>query len=331
MKKKLFSILAIALTAAVFTSCSTVSKKITFTDNWVSNIFSAPADGATESLTYAVTFEKGTSLHEDAYTIEYCVDENGKKNGSYTTTFTYAEGKFTYQTTLTLPVLYTFNGEKKAFTDVVTTTAVFENAQNSLRPISSVKEVKSTTPSNIDATNWEECYTEYDYTVKIDYAGNDSAVTWTSEKNNLSTTPQSFTIDDKEYTYLDNEQLLFAIRGFSQSKISTTQTVLSYDVSHKKVRKIEVTPSSAESSKDFKFTVNGNALPQDTAVAYVPMSISYTDDMGGAPQTLWFAQMETDANGVPVNTYRNVLLRMQVAAPYAIGTIYYDLETAVFA
>ena len=333
MKKKLLSFLAIALTATVFTSCTTASKKITFMDNWASNIFNAPAEGATETLTYAVTFEKGTSLHEDAYTVEYGKNESGKQDGEYTTTFTYANGQFTYETTLTLPGVYTFNEEHRYFTDVVTTTAVFENAQNSLRPISSVKRVKSTTPRNVDATKWEECYTEYDYEVKIDYTGDTGNVTWTnfSSVQNIITTPKSFTIDDKEYTYLDNEQVLFAIRGFQKNAMSTTQTLLSYDASKMMMRKIEVAPSSAESSKDFNFTVNGNPIPADTAIDYVPVSSSYTDDMGGAPQLLWYAQMGTDEVGNPINQYRNVLLRMEVDAPYAIGTIVYSLKSAIFA
>ena len=332
MKKKLLSILALCTSAILLTSCASVSKKISFMDNWASNIFDSPAEGATETLTYAVTFEKGTGLHEEAYVVEYGKDKNGKKDGEYTTTFTYANGQFTYTTTLTLPVLYTFGGEQKEFTDEVKTTAVFASSQNSLRPVSSKKEVKSVTPSNYDAQKWEECYTEYHYEVNVAYAENKGNVTWTnlSQENNIGTSPSSFEIDDKEFTYLDNEQILFAIRGFQKNAFNTTQTVLSYDVSKLKMRKVEIRPSSPE-GEHFDFTVNGTAVPAETAIGYIPVSMSYTDDKGGAPQTLWYAQMETDADGNPVNLYRNALLYMEVSAPYAIGTLKYSLKTAIFA
>ena len=92
---------------------------------------------------------------------------------------------------------------------------------------------------------------------------------------------------------------------------------------------LEITPNGEESTK-FNFSVNGTPIAGDTdgkAVAYTPVSLSLNENDNGATQTVWYARTTDDAN----NTYRNVILQMQTAISYNIGSLTYKLTNAVFA
>ena len=331
-KKKLSAILALTLGITCLSACTDDDKNVVFGRYWQTN--ATVAQDVNETLEYDVSFKASTGMNGTGYTFTY-------DNGKYVTTLKSEladNGKtvYRYTTSLNIDVTYTKNGSApETKSDWVETEVVFSTIGEALRPISSEKKFVSHTPVNSILSDSENCYTRYAYAVNTTYTDDGkgtSIVTmnFDDEEKKAVLEEQTFSCGSK-YTYLDNEQVLFAIRGFQKNATSTTQTLLSYDASKKMMRKIEVAPSSVESSKDFNFTVNGNPIPADTAIDYVPVSSSYTDDMGGAPQLLWYAQMGTDEVGNPINQYRNVLLRMEVDAPYAIGTIVYSLKSAIFA
>jgi hypothetical protein len=206
----------------------------------------------------------------------------------------------------------------------VTTKTVFRSAK--LQPIYSEKTVKSHSPSNSTApTSVEDCYTYYDYTVRIDY--NDDCTSGTSSLTYNTSVGLSDYAEDFEitgnYTYLDNEELIFAIRGMT---LTATQRVYTYNASTQQVETLVVTPSS-EVTDTFSFEIDGEK--KDRNITYYPTTVAKSGSNIGSTQTAWYAQntrTETDES----NDYRNVLLRLEAPISYNLGTLVYSLTKATF-
>ncbi len=336
MKKKLITaVSAVLLSTTFLASCSTASQKLQFSPNWTQNTLgNTGAIVSEEVLTYEVSFEDGTSLNEDYYSVTYCPNTKG----SYVTTLQAnpeADG-YTYTSVLTIEVEFELaDGTAEIFTDSVTATTVFKSTANSLQPVRSEKTVVSHTPRNANATTLEEAYLYYDYTVLTEYNADctGGTVTYTDRGKTLisaeqypATKTSSFEIDKEKYTYLDNEQLLFALRGLSSTVLASQRTVNIYDASTGKVQGVNIKPDSADSEK-FSFSVGGTPLSSDTVIEYIPVSVSLNAENAGSPIQAWYAKT-TDASN---NTYRNVMLMMQTTVSYNIGSLRYDLKEAKFA
>ena len=335
MKKKLFASICLALGTTMFVGCTQASQKLQFNTNWSLNTMNDTPISTQEVLTYEVDFIASTFLQSEYFSVAYCRDENGKtKKGSYVTTLEGKDDGYVYTTSLSIPVSYTLNGETIVFEDTVITSVEFKNAKYGLAPISSTKNIVCHSPKNTQPMSLSDCYIDYHYSITTTYNSDCTAgevlTIDLSEKGTLynkeyypNGQTSSFDIDVTKYTYLDNEQLLFALRGLSNTAISTTKSVNVYNASLDAVQLVSISPSSTDSEK-YDFTINGAALPANTAIEYTPVSVSLPK---GASQTLHYAVTTDDAN----NVYRNVLLYMRTSVAYNIGTLEYTLKDAVFA
>ena len=343
MKKKLLAGASLALSAVLLTACNTVNQKLEFNTNWALNTLIDTPISSVETLTYDVDFDAASFFQEEYYQVAYCKDiEGNKKLGVYETRLEGKADGYLYTTTLTLPVVYTFGGASTLFEDTGTSTVEFRTAQKSLEPIKSTKRVVCHSPVNAEPTKAEGCYVSYDYEVIIEYNADCTGGTMTQIDYSAAGTlydkaaypngkTTNFEIDKETYSYLDNEQLLFALRGLSNTEISSAQKVNVYNASTKIVETVSVTPSSTDSEK-FSFTINGTPIG-DTPITYTPVSIStplpsiFASTNTGAAQELHYAQTVDPS----LNTYRNVMLYMEVPVAYNIGSLTYKLKNAVFA
>ena len=85
------------------------------------------------------------------------------------------------------------------------------------------------------------------------------------------------------------------------------------------------TQSSAAVKTAVDFTMDGTAVKQELDAVEVPLV--YRSSPSGQAQTLVYAAT-TDPNN---NTYRNVLLKMEVPVVQSLGTLVYTLKEAAFA
>ena len=288
-----------------------------------------------ETLEYQVSFEASEFFNKEYFTVAYCVEENA----NYTTSLKASTEPdcYEYTTNLSIGVQYTLaNGEKsEVFEDSVSTTTIFKSTALALQPVRSEKTVKSHTPLNTTATTLQDAYTNFDYTVSIAYAedGTSGEITYTDRQGTLfgakelpAEKKESFDINTEKYTYLDNEQLLLAIRGLSSTVLATERTISTYDVATKAQQNVKIKPDSATSDK-FSFAINGEQLPVDTVIEYIPVSLQFIAINEGSPIQAWYAKTTDPAN----NTYRNVMLKMQTTVSYNIGVLTYTLKSANFA
>ena len=319
MDRKKFILLSTSflLAASTLTACSGINKKVTFNDYWKADSITKQ-ENLTEELEYAVEFEKSNGLSN--YEANYL-------NGTYKTklfTETYENRIiYVYETKLDIDVTYQYNGETSdPLHDSVTSVVRFEQSSDSLRPIKAEKTVVSHSPANSDVSSLEECYYLYEYTSTIDYVAKTSVIVHKAKEGEEERKIESDVSWNSDYTPLDNDQLLFAARGLTQSRNSSVTFSL-YSPFVKKAQKVKMT-FAAEEGSDFTFVQNGTELK--TAIQYYPLSIVLNEANPGQTQTAWVAKTTDPSN----NKYRNVVLRHSVPLAYGIGTLTYQLTSATF-
>lgn len=317
--KKLLSAIALTLCATTLTACAGANSKVTFNEFWLEDVGIAPnvsAETVLEALTYGVTFEKDLGLDEN-YTIDY-------QNGVYTTKLTLNQGVYRYETSLSIDVTYTVGDKSETKSDSILSWVEFKkNAK--LQPIKSHKEIVCHSPANGGGLEIEDCYAKYDYTVDTTYNENGlsgkSVIVNNDPEANNDKQEQTFTVEDK-YTCLDNEQLLFALRGLSQS-ISTASLSV-YAPFSGVVQAINLTYSFLEKGSEFSFEKNGVSVKQ--VINYYPVSVKINAQLPGATQTVWIAET-TNARA---NTFRNLILQFETPLSYNLGSLIYKLKSASF-
>lgn len=332
-KKKSFILISAVLSAVLFASCST-SMSTNFSANWYENTGNnTVAPGTNETLVYNVEKKADSGLNS-SYSVEY-------QKGTYTTTLSTEQranedGKtelfYSYQTKLEISVQFLFGAEvSEVFNDVLTSKVLFRSTQLGLQPIYSEKEVYSHSPINIAPSSLEGCYAEYHYKVVTEYRDKCTAGTATltdlSEENGTVQTT-NFSISD-DYSYIDNEELLFAIRGMS---LTTSEQLLVYNASTESVQTVKVVPAE-EADDEFEFEVldeNESGSAEDNnkrTITYRPVSIAINATNPGATQTAYYAKTVAATN----NTWRNVMLKLETPISYNLGTLVYTLKSASFA
>ena len=316
--KKILPAFALILALSALAGCSG-DKTVALDNYWDYNSLTEK-NALDETLVYNVTFDAGAGLELVNYQLDY-------KNGVYTTTVKSGthDGKnvYTFTTQLTIDAVYTLGEQTKTYTDTVTTETVFYDVENFLQPISSVKTIISHSPKNGDSfASVEDCAYPVDQKIETVYEGKKGTCTRTDNllKEDEQSKPHSFTMDEK-YTYLDNEQLLFAIRGFSPS--TTSATVKTYTPFVRNQQKVKFTFAEVDEEEAKKFTIseNGGEATQKT-ISYRTANIVLDEVNPGGTQIAWLATGASDKNA-----YRNVVLRLETPLSYSLGTLYYDLKS----
>lgn len=323
-KKKISAIFSVALSGILLSACTNPDYKVKFSENWYLDTTYDIQSTAQETLVYDVNFEESTSADTSSRAIIY-----GK--GVYTTSLqteyseTYGSYIYRYSTRLEIPVTYECKstGEiSEQFNDVVTTEVLFTSAMQGFKPISSTKTTISHSPTSTDEpSSLENCYVYYNYTVDVTYNDdNTGSAVLTNHLNENAQKTYSFKEVDEKYSTIDNEQLLFALRGISKP---STQKFNVFNSSWGKSLLVNLTAGTSNSD-EFTFTRNGESVT--ATIKYTPIELQLAVKNSGAVQTVWVANT-TELNN---NLYRNVILYMEMPIYYSFGTFQYKLTQANF-
>ena len=314
--KKIVPTLALAISVVGLSACAKPDEKIEFNRYWNDN--AQVSESVSERLEYAVTFEASNSSYIDSYKINYT-------DGTYVTELTTNDdGTYLYKTELSITVTYTYGSESVSLQDVVKTQILFNDVTKSLKPISSTKEMLSHSPTNANATKLDDCYHKFHYKQETTYNADDSAVyKLTNLVNPESPTEETkeFSTASEQYSYLDNDQLLFGLRAISPSV--TSAKVLTYSAAYETVQQIKLDCSSATGA-EFEYTKNGTAFKGN--VSYRPIKMTINAANPGATQTAWIATPST--TGMNIN--HNVMLRYEAPVYYSLGTLIYSLKSVTY-
>lgn len=325
VSKILTSVASMALCASFLTACGATDNHVAFSLYWHENTATAQP-GKTEKLTYDVTYEKGSGLNLN-YTVNYT-------NGKYQTNLTSytVEGQLTYkyETSLTIDVTYTCNGvTSSTFTDSVTSFVEFDG---NMQPIKMKKETHSHSPANVQVSKVEDSYTYFHTVTEIDYEKG-TATDVTSYPDYIAKYPdkesdyvveRSYKVKkDTEYTQIDNEQLLLAIRTVNPAEIGSMSLAI-YSPYVDTVQKIDVSYSAQKSGKRGNLTINGIDV-KDVDIPYYPLKMRIDAKNPGMIQSA-----EVGALTSTGNVYRNVVLKYSAPLSLNLGTLIYTLKTAEF-
>ncbi len=331
MKKIRLAGLLLLAPLTILSACSG-GVPLSFTANWYRNTaLGGNVNDTFEELTYEVTF---TPAETTAGTLTAEYDTGTYKTKLENKNLTLEDGStkegYTYTTELSLSGRFRLGSEvSETFHDTVTSTVSFLPAPDGLRPVGSEKEVISTSPVLSEPTSLENAYTTYHYTYSVVYdaALTTATATYTDLTADGEGTPQTREYDiEGDTTFLDNEQILFALRGIDLSTTSasfrTINSVMGI-VSEVATSTNAAGHTSVQESVDF--TMDGTAVKEELEAVEVPLI--YQSTPSGQAQTLVYAATTDPAD----NTYRNVLLRMEVPVLQSLGTLVYTLKEAAFA
>lgn len=317
--KKLLSAIALTLCAATLTACAGTNERVRFKEYWFENSNVPPATVLEtlelETLEYEVEFKKASGISDD-YTVDY-------KNGVYTTKLSLTGDEYLYETSLNIDVTYTLGTQTETKKDSLVSWVKFKKSAQ-LQPIASHKEIVNHSPSDGGSTI-KTCFVAYDYTVDTTY--NENGLSGTSEivgSVNGKKQPkkvQTFTVENK-YTCLDNEQLLFALRGLSQPTSSASVSV--YAPFAGVVQSINLNYAALQKGTEFTFRKGETQVQQ--VINYYPVSLKINAKLPGATQTAWIAETTNPQS----NTFRNVILRLETPLSYNLGSLIYKLKAANF-
>jgi hypothetical protein len=321
--KKISTILALILGLTALSGCTNSDQKVNFGNFWQEDALSQ--NDIHETLVYDVTFDANDASLVD-YTLAY-------KDGKYTTSLVSAKEDdktvYTYTTALTITAQYTLNGVTEECQDVVTSTVKFYAAEYGLQPISSEKEIKASSPTAITGTQVSECYQQYHYATKITYNENctegKSVVTHYLTEGDPKVKENIFEIEQKKFSYLDNEQVLLALRGVRNSTSSAKLNV--YSAFAESVQKVSWT-FDKEVGAEFSFYKDGGEEKTKSTITYRPVNLVLDEKNPGATQIAWIAKKPESSS--TANTNRNVILRLETPLSYGLGSLIYTLNSVSY-
>ncbi len=330
--KKLLPVIATSLAVFAFVGCTAGSQTVKFAPYWekqaedLQNTFE-------EVLTYDVTFDKegASGLEGIGYALDY-------KEGTYTTSLVKKDNvTYEYTTTLSIKVSYDLKNDDKegtSYEDYVWTKVTFQSAQkNSLKPIQSEKRMIIHAPlDNNKPTAVEDCFIETNYAIVTKYDTendkiNRSELTKRTDKEKSMQAPtqegaapvqptvQEFS-KGKKLTYLDNEQILFALRGISTE--TTSAKFQAYAPLLDQVQTVGLTFTASEENETQPQTLTVNGVKSDLSFKYRTASVKLNEKNPGATQEAILSIGEND---------RNLLLQFTTPLSYSFGSLIYTLTT----
>ena len=329
MKKSHIAGLLMLLPLTLLTACGGETPALSFNANWYRNTaLKSDIQNTYEQLEYEVTFD---STPQDGFSVNYSggVYKTELKDGPVMLEGGQMNG-YIYTTDLRISVSFSLDGKtSETFEDSVHTEIEFLSAAEGLKPVKSFREVVThspitNTPNRSLSDPLSSCYAAFHNSYLIEYNDALTSASVTSTDYNSFSTPHEEKNDYKlggNGTFLDNEQLTFALRGLNLFATSSFRT---FDLVNRTWKNVQL-PAASGITESVNFEMDG--VPVQTDIEACAITVGYAGDYGGQAQVMVLAKT-MDANA---NTYRNVMLRLESPVIYSLGTLRYKLVKATFA
>lgn len=318
MKKIAFAALLLAAPLAL-TACGGSAAPLVIEPNWYNNTkLGDNIQGTYEKLVYTVGTDGERPVSRDGYSVFYT-------DGVYTTelsakqiSFGDTDRQWAYSLTadLSVTVRFSYGNTQKEYTEESHSSVQFLPVEQRLRPVSSFREVHCHTPTAYP-TEQSLCE-EYHYSYSIAYNA-DTTQADIIYKDLLATTEQTDHYElEGDTTYLDNEEIAFALRG-----VYSFTTFRTFNTSMGRVMEVGSRESKSNETKPISYMRNG-VLSEKNIDTY-QYQIGYGSGVGIAA-TLMYASKTSDI----ANEHRNVLLSMKLPILNSFGYLSYTLSEATF-
>ena len=321
--KKLISVLALALAATTFSACG--DQSVTFGHYWFKDSLTKE-ENFFEQAEYIISSKSAESSYAN-YEVSY--------EGTFVTTLEYSatEDIYTFSTKLDVKATFKVGETEQTVDDSAESQVKIDASSNALRPISSSKKMYCHTPISGTFDSADKCYVIVDYEYSTAHGTDKDAGDFTMSKceitNNAGEKFETTLTDTfdfvKNYTFMDNEQILVATRAFAPD--TTSATLSTYSAFAKGTQKVKFSFTDAEenATEAFHYTLVSADGTENSAARNIlcrTAKINLDQKNPGATQTIKFAKT-TDAGD---NDYRNVILEITAPLAYSMGEIYYKLN-----
>lgn len=317
---------------ALLCACTAGTPELPIESNWYTQTGERHViDPTEETCSYSVTFAESDEAKESGYYFSY-------ENGTYETRLaserialsdgTTAVGyKFTTSLFANVTVHYA-GAASEPVQNTLKTEVLFLDADSGLKPIKSRQEVHELVPLGTPSAKFdslEESYRSYDYTLTTEYSLDLSEATMkfddlTTEEDDARE-PETVKLKGSG-SYLDNEQLVFALRGLD---LSTGATFRSINPNSKQCVSVRFSETPVSVTETCTFEMNGETKEQEKIAAY-EFSLGYSQQYTGQSKKFVYAKKVSATN----NTYHNALLRVEQPAIYSHGTFTFKITSANF-
>ena len=364
--KKLAKIIAAAVCAASVLSlsaCSGCSGTTTYTTstspNWQIRVSAADElDGNAFWLTHAETAEYSLSLRggsNNSYSVEYS-DDGTYTTKLYATVYDWSgqdvpedlrienttDYIYVYETALYQPGAFVFGGERLEFVNEIKTVSYFRSAGNNLLPVYSMQDIKCVSANALQPVSLADCYIRMDrlYTT---YYSRDGVTAITSvevrdedEESGFESTSYSASVGT-EYSLFDASSLGIALRSMGQSGTNTFDVYIPINGAKAQYQAAWSGPVSVDrNSGDYSSIVTAmDAAEEDGYLllgtndegkidySFTPVTVSLVSNMTGPSTTYYYASI----SNTDMNVGRAVLMRVEEALTFSLGTVIYNLTS----
>lgn len=333
MKKRRFAALTLLAPLLLLCSCGGGTPALNLSANWYSDTTAGTnLEGTYEQLEYDVTFTPPQT--EEEYRVSY-------EDGKYVVTLAseaYTDGNGTSETVYHLHTVFSIavkfaygSVESERFEDSTVSDVLFRSAPEGLQPIRSEKRVKSHIPYSAyrgdPAKDAMYVVSDYTYSIVYDEGLTNAVYSYTDlgVTSEAEATPEEQNIKlGGTGTYLDNEQIFFALRGLD---LTAGGQFRSIDPQTRQCVSLSLSQGTSTTAGNFSILDGeGNETAKAENIAAKTCTLSYRTAQPGPGRTLVYAQKVS----VEDNTYRNVLLRIEYDIMNSFGTMRYDLVKATF-
>lgn len=318
MKKFAFAALLLAA-PLVLTACGGSASPLVIESNWYNDTkLGDNIAGTYEKLVYTVGTDGGRPVVRDGYSVFYT-------DGTYTTELNTKQSAFedgteafvyTLTQDLSVKIVFSYGTATHEYTETSHSYVEFLSVAQRLRPVASFREVSCHVPTSYPAADrlCEEYH--YSYEVKYDPSTTAAKVIY---KDLAASTERTDTYElEGDGTYLDNEEIMFALRG-----VYSFTAFRTFNTSMGRVMDVESRENKTNEIRHFVYTRNGT--PFDGDLDTYQYEIGYGGGVGVAA-TLLYAAKTNDIG----NEHRNVLLNMKLPVLNGFGSLSYTLTEATF-
>lgn len=357
--KKFTKICAVALAATCavgIAGCASSGSSSSLTSKWYvrtnySGIQPSVAEGSErEKLTYDIDFQEdssGNSVYSVSYnsghtmTTEFYACEfdwsgstvpEGYSGGSFYIPEEYrsntTETVYCYKYSFEISGTYTFTetGETRAFSDSMESVSYFRSVRNNLQPVYSYQNVSSSSPANYSPANADEMFQKVNYEYYVSYNADCTEVTsYYAEPAMSSVTEKTIDLSDSENLLFDNGSVYVALRALSITS-SLSMDIDIFIPAESSYSTYNVTGADGVTLEDetIKSALVGAGYASDgDELTYSAASLSYTGDLTGMSQTIWFATLSDDTDR---NYCRSTMLKIELPISFGLGTLEFTLS-----
>ena len=299
------------------------------------------------NATYSVSYNSGHTMTKEFFACEFdwsgSTTPDGYLGGSFYIPEEYrsdstdsTETVYCYTYSFEISGTYTYaTGATADFTDKIESVCYFRSARNNLQPVYSYQYVNSTSPANYSPASPDDMYQEVEYEYYVSYNKDcTEATTYYTQPAMSSVTPATIDLSGAGNLLFDNGSVYMVMRAMNiTSSLSMDIDILipaengysTYNVTGADGVTLEddTIRSALVDAGYVTSLIDAKVIESEDDITYSAATLSYTGDLSGTSQTIWYATLSDDTDR---NYCRSTMLKIELPLSFGLGTLEFTLS-----